>query len=645
MTTTTDTLPPATETAPALEGTRGAWRLRFGVAFLVGLLAVLVLGVGAIYAYEQAYNGRILPGVKIGTVDVSGMDRAQATAALSAAYRALGEGQVVIHASAADVTIPYADFGRRADVVAMVESALAVGRTGTPIERAVAEVRTVVRGVSVDPEVVLDADALAARIDAGLDGLELTPVDATITLGTSGFQTTIARVGRSFDHAAVRAEVLRLAASRAATGQIVVQATPSEIRPAIEDAAVETAMTAAERMIADVDLASGTEHWTIPAATVQGMIRFATTPDGRIDPTVDRDALTASLADIAKKVEVKPVDATFLIGKAGSVVGVTASQDGRTLDVGGTVDRIAQALAARAGGQTGPVQPAFITSKPTLSTADAEKAAPLMTKISSWTTWFPINDHNAYGANIWLPALKIDGYVLGPGKTFDFWTVVGQPTLAQGYGMGGVIVNGHTEPQGALAGGICSCSTTLFNAALRAGLQMGARANHYYYIDRYPLGLDATVFISGSGSRQSMSFTNDTRYPILIRGIKSRSGSRGYVTFELWSVPTGRNVSFSTPIVKNVLRATTLTQYTSTIPVGTRQQTEYPADGKDVWVTRTVTDANGNVIHSETYYSHYARVDGIILIGVAAAPAPAPTPAPVAPSPSPEPAPSPTASG
>jgi hypothetical protein len=45
-------------------------------------------------------------------------------------------------------------------------------------------------------------------------------------------------------------------------------------------------------------------------------------------------------------------------------------------------------------------------------------------------------------------------------------------------------------------------------------------------------------------------------------------------------------------------------------------------------VTRTVKDAAGNVIHQETYYSHYARVTGIVLIGKAATPAPTPPPAP-----------------
>ena len=58
-----------------------------------------------------------------------------------------------------------------------------------------------------------------------------------------------------------------------------------------------------------------------------------------------------------------------------------------------------------------------------------------------------------------------------------------------------------------LGGGLCSASTTLFNAALRAGFEMHARRNHAYYIDRYPVGLDATIWISGSYV-QTMSFAN-----------------------------------------------------------------------------------------------------------------------------------------
>ena len=273
-------------------------------------------------------------------------------------------------------------------------------------------------------------------------------------------------------------------------------------------------------------------------------------------------------------------------------------------------------LASRAAGRVIPaVEPPLAVTKPVLTTAEAEAARPKMKKISQWTTYFPITEKNGHGANIWIPARLINGYVVAPRATFDFWDAVGPVTRAKGYKDGGAIINGRTEPQGALAGGICSCSTTLFNAALRAGYEMGARRNHYYYIDRYPLGLDATVFKSGSGSTQTMSFTNDTDYPILIRGRGWREGGSGYVRFELYSVPNGRKTSFSRPIVRDVRPASDSVQYTSSLPAGSSKRIEYPVDGKKVTVTRTVRDRKGNVIHKDTYFSNYARITGIVLIG------------------------------
>ena len=150
-----------------------------------------------------------------------------------------------------------------------------------------------------------------------------------------------------------------------------------------------------------------------------------------------------------------------------------------------------------------------------------------MVRLSSWKTWFPISERNHYGANIWLPAKFINGTVLQPGERFEWFDAVGPITTARGFGLGGVIVIDHTEPTGAIGGGMCSSSTTLFNAAMRAGLKMGSRANHSYYIDRYPLGLDATVTIK-NGSTTTMSFTNDMDHPILIRGYKVvGSGGQG----------------------------------------------------------------------------------------------------------------------
>ncbi|TAL07865.1 MAG: hypothetical protein EPO00_08300, partial [Chloroflexota bacterium] len=395
------------------------------------------------------------------------------------------------------------------------------------------------------------------------------------------------------------------------------------------------AREAAVRIASDTTLTDAGEEWILDAAQIRAWISFEKTADGGFGPVVAREAIEAGLAPIAAKVAIAPVDATYLLSGKKQVVGVTNAKNGRALDVPGTVASLISVVNDRVAGLSISRVPLSVTTiEPALTTAEATKTAPLMKPISEWTTYFPIGIKNGQGANIWIPAREIDGYVVLPGQTFDFWKAIGPVTRAAGYKDGGAIIDGKTEPQGALAGGICSCSTTLFNAALRAGLDMGARRNHYYYIDRYPLGLDATVFQSGSGSVQTMSFTNDTAYPLLIRGTGWSVGSKGYVKFVIWSVPTGRKVSFSTPIVKNVKPATDTTVYTTDLKPGVRERVEYPVDGKDVWVTRTVTDANGTVIHRETYYSHYARITGILRIGKAAPPPPTPTPTPaVSPSP------------
>ena len=86
-----------------------------------------------------------------------------------------------------------------------------------------------------------------------------------------------------------------------------------------------------------------------------------------------------------------------------------------------------------------------------------------------------------------------------------------------------------------------------------------------------------------------MSFRNDTDNPILIRGTGWKVGTKGYVKFVLWSVPTGRKVEFSDPIVKNVKPSSDSVVYTTDLAPGKKERTEFPVDGKDVWVTRTVT--------------------------------------------------------
>ncbi len=588
---------------------------RVVMAFVGGFILCLLIAAGALLAHDASLDGRVLPGVSIGGVDLSGLDRAGATTALADAFGHLGEGRVVVRTMAGDVAIPFADFGRRAEIDAMVDDALRTGRSGTLVERAVAEVRLAMHGVSMAPRFSFDKAALAARIRAAVAAQDRPPVDSTVAMTPTSIDVTPASAGRTFDAAGAVDAAVQAVSALDAPSEVVVEAPAVEIPPAHGDVEALVAKAAAERMVGDIVVTSGKDRWTIKAATVRTWLRLETGADGLPWPVADPDAIAASLAKVAKAVKVAPVSATFIKGRGGKVIGAMASKDGRQLDALATTTAIAEVLANRAGGRpAAPVPVRLVKLAPALTTADATKQAPQMVKLGSWKTWFPVSERNFFGANIWLPARIIDGTVLYPGQTFEWWRAIGTVSPARGFGPGGFIAGDHTEPTGALGGGMCSSSTTLFNAALRAGLQMGARSNHRYYINRYPLGLDATVSKTAGGS-QTLTFTNDMRTPIVIRTFRYRASGKGWVRYEIWGIPDGRTVSIGKPVVTNLRKATTQTVLVTTLKHGVRNQTEFPSDGMDVAVSRVVRDRNGNVMHRETYTSAYTLWNGRIEIG------------------------------
>lgn len=608
MTTTTETDVPATL---SLDRPRRWPRVLF--AFIIGLALALAVSVGGVLAYEQAHTGKIGAGVHAGSVDLSGLTRDEATARLTAAYASLGQGQVTLHLPDGTLNVSFASLGRHLDANAMIDAALAVGRSGNPLSRVADEIRTALHGATVAPVVTFDQTVLKASLASLATTIATRPQDASIRTVAGVYVASTSTDGRTLSTDALARQVMvALSALDAPSQQTIdVAADLSPVPPAITSALASQTAAAANAEVSPIVLTHGTDTWTIPAATVASWLTVGPQADGSFGVQADPAKVAVALNGLARTINRKAVDASFLISKNNKVVGVIAGKDGRTLDVAGSASLIQGLLNQRASGvaSTTPLAPAIAVTAPNLSTAAATSAAPQMRAISSWTTYYAPGPHNGNSANITIPAMAIDGTIVAPGAEFNFWKTVGDVTLAKGYKLGGAIINGHSVEGKTIGGGICSTSTTLFNAALRAGLEMGARKNHYYYISRYPKGLDATVFQDG-GSVQNMTFTNDTPYPILIRTY----ARPGIVRFTLYSVPTGRTVTLSTPIVKNYIKGFTMVEYT--LPKGSAsKQIEYQADGQDTWVTRTVRDRTGKIIHVDTFFSHYARMIGIILKG------------------------------
>lgn len=588
---------------------RVAWR-RAGFAFLLTLLAIVVFGASFAVGYARMHDGRVLPGVAVSGVSLAGLNRAAAAATLRQTLPSLSAGRLVIDVDGVARSIPYQQFERDYDLGLMLDQAFSIGRGSNFIEQLQEQLRVLLNGVSVSPAVTWDNEQLAGQVAAIANGAQSDPVRAMLSHEQGRYVVSPSLEGRSVDVQSVVA-VAMAAVNNTSPEAARITIETTAVPPAVTTAEAQAAADLAERVMgSELRIAGAELSTTISSDALRGWVRLEeSAAGGNWQLVIERDPVAQFVSNYGLETDVAPDNASFTF--IGGDVGVVPSTDGRAADVESTTNNIMAALETRAnGGAASDTTLALVPITPAFTTADAQALAPRVSKLSEWTTHFIPSPGNGDGANIAIPTSIIDGYVIEPGATLDFLDVIG-PITSPPYETGGALIHGQIVADGAIGGGMCSTSTTLFNAALRYGLGITARRNHSIYISRYPIGLDATVWISSPRSRQTMAIVNDTALPILIKGINGR----GTVTFEVWGVDDGRTVSFSDPDVQNVVPGERLYEYTDSRPPGVRELINDPYDAMDVAVTRTVRDAQGNIIHEDTFRSHYRKLDGITLVG------------------------------
>ena len=588
---------------------------RFIAAFALGLIAVLVLGVGALYAWGRQYDGRVLPGVRLGSTDLGGLSREDAQARIAAAYGSLGTGQITLNGpDGLKTTISYADLGRGPDTSALLDAAFVAGRDGPPIANLFGAPRAAIHGLTLDPAVAYDRTKLAAVVKTLATTIDQSPADASVAAGPGGtFTVSAAKNGRTVDETALLASLDQQLAKLDAPAEIAVDVPVATLPPAVATASADAAKAAADRMAADVVVRRGDDSWTIARSSLAPLISFSTAADGTVTPTLDASGIDPIVTALAKKVNQGARDAGLKLAN-GHVVVTGGSREGRTLNAAAMKTAIVTEIGARqAGAAAWPVAATVKAVDPKLSTADANAYAGKMKVISSFSVYYWVIVNNHWGGNIEAPATKINGTVVPAGGVFDFWKVVGDLRKLPGTGPGNAIEGGKITVTGAFGGGICTTSTTLFNAAFRAGMVPMARQNHNEFINRYPPGLDATVWIVGS-TKQTMSFKNDTAYPILIQRIITPDGNKRWITFKIWSVPNGRTYKISNTVIQPGPAAIDTVVHDPTKPVGYAFRNNAPADGAKVWVTVTIYD-HGKVHWTKRYFSRYPAVNGVLIVG------------------------------
>ncbi len=268
-------------------------------------------------------------------------------------------------------------------------------------------------------------------------------------------------------------------------------------------------------------------------------------------------------------------------------------QDGQEVDYVQSVYAINDFLVDQWDGSNNTIQLVVNDVKPEGS---EEELAKVKDVLGTFTTTFPLNSAGRT-QNVTRGCESINGSVVYPGEEFSADAAMRPYTEDNGYALAASYSNGTTVES--FGGGICQVSTTLYNAVIRAELEVTARFNHSMTVGYVDLSADAAI----AGDYKDFKFVNNSDAPIYIEG----SCSGGVLTFTVYGEetrPANRQVSFESETLETINPEV---QYnvTSSQPVGYYHvdQSSHTGYKARLWKVVTVdgVEQSREVFNNSTY--------------------------------------------
>lgn len=243
----------------------------------------------------------------------------------------------------------------------------------------------------------------------------------------------------------------------------------------------------------------------------------------------------------------------------------------------------------------------------------AEELAKVGDVLGTYSTSYKTSGSSRSG-NIANGCKLASGITLYPGEEFSMLENITPFTEENGYYLAGSYLQGQVVES--FGGGICQVSTTLYNAVLKAELDVTERYNHSMIVTYVDPSQDAAIAENGG---KNFKFVNSTDYPIYIDGYTTSSKT---ITFTIYGVETrqsGRTVSYESEVLETTVPDTDTFILDSTQPVGYVKVTQSAHNGIKAQLWKIVTvdgkEESREVVNSSTY----TMVPRIVSVGTAGA--------------------------
>ena len=203
-----------------------------------------------------------------------------------------------------------------------------------------------------------------------------------------------------------------------------------------------------------------------------------------------------------------------------------------------------------------------------------------------------------------LSAEKINGKIISPNEEFSYNLTVGARTIEAGYKEAKIYSNGQVVD--GIGGGICQLSSTLYNAAFFANLDITERYNHQFLTSYVKEGRDATVVYGV----KDFKFKNNRNFPIKIE----TTVNSGVVTCSIYGIKEDpeSDVSFDVETV-SFEEAPIKYEFDSSLSLGEQKIKQSGSNSMTVNVYKVVK-LNGSIVSKTFIYQDiYKSLDKIVV--------------------------------
>jgi vancomycin resistance protein YoaR len=312
-----------------------------------------------------------------------------------------------------------------------------------------------------------------------------------------------------------------------------------------------------------------------------------------------RELVSTKVSEFNKE----PVNATVSINKGKLVY--TDHILGKKVDVEATVLNIVD-IITNSWDRDNIVLDAYMEDVVPIYTRDVVELC--NTILGSFTTEYA-DSAEGRAANLANGARLINNTVLYPGEIFSGYEHLAPFTAKNGYFVAGAYSKGKVIDS--VGGGACQVTTTLYNAALEAELEIVQRHEHSMTISYVNLSRDAAI----AGTYKDLKFKNNTDVPILIQAYtKGRK-----ITFNIWGHETrdteNRRIEYVTRILSETAPPPDVVEEDPTKPVTYKKVTQSAHTGYKTELYKVVYENDIEVSRTLVNKSYYAPAPRYITVG------------------------------